>query len=346
MVEKKMIEKLLLRNFQCHERFELEFDPFLTTITGKTDSGKSAIFRGLKWLTSNHPSGETFIRQGSSRTTVRLWVDGHEIVRQRGDKRNVYALDGNKYLSFGQGVPEDIQKILNLSEVSFSSQLDSPFLFCKSSAEVSRELNIVVSLDLIDQTLSNLASEKRRAKAEVEIVESRYREAKAARDRLAWVTEADQALIELEKLEASLVETDEKRDKFIRLVQDIQNSEKGFQEVSKDLEWGLTRISQVEVYLDISRKIERLTNLVGTIQKTQQIANQEIPVRELEMVDNLQHKANTLDGEYRRLTELVKKIHIEEAELWKLENELAKVEKLLQERFGKRCPTCGQQVLT
>ena len=42
-----VIEKLVLRNFMCHEFFELEFGPQLNFIIGRNGSGKSAILTGI-----------------------------------------------------------------------------------------------------------------------------------------------------------------------------------------------------------------------------------------------------------------------------------------------------------
>ena len=136
-----MIESITITNFQAHKKFTLELDPKITVVTGKSDAGKSAIYRALRWLCTNRPSGNEFIRWGTDGTRVKLRVDGRTIIRKRG-KGNSYSLDKDSYEAFGSDVPEDIAKLLNLSEVSFQGQFDGPFWFDKTPGEVSRALNL------------------------------------------------------------------------------------------------------------------------------------------------------------------------------------------------------------
>ena len=58
----RYIKKIILENFQSHKYSVIELNEELNVIVGPSDSGKSAIIRGLKWALYNEPSGDYFIR--------------------------------------------------------------------------------------------------------------------------------------------------------------------------------------------------------------------------------------------------------------------------------------------
>lgn len=199
-----MIESLHIKNFQVHDEFHLDLDPHITTLVGKSDAGKSSIIRAKRWLCLNRPAGDSFIRHGADEVTVSLTVDGHKVTREKG-KVNLYRLDKEEWTAFGNDVPDAIASLLNVSNENFQRQHDPSWWFSLSPGQVSKELNSIVSLDSIDKTLANIASELRKSKATVEVTESRLAAAQEQRGRLAWVVEADSALAVLEAKETALV---------------------------------------------------------------------------------------------------------------------------------------------
>jgi len=200
-----MIERLTLTNFQCHERKEIDLDSRITTIVGRSDIGKSAILRALRWVCLNRPGGESFIRTdttaGCGATVV---SDGRPIIRYRKGSENTYRVDESTFRAFGTGVPDEVTNLLRVSEVNFQGQHEAPFWFLKSPGEVSQKLNAVVNLDLIDRTLTAISSTVRKGKAEVEVTKTRLGEARERRGQLVWVRDADEALDTLERLEGDL----------------------------------------------------------------------------------------------------------------------------------------------
>lgn len=190
------LESITLNNFQAHERLEIKFSPTITTIKGATDKGKSAVLRALRWVCLNDTAGVDFIKEGTKRAIVTLTVV-HEpaplvrleevIVRSKNvdGATNTYALDGKEFKAFGQGVPPDIAKTLALSEINFQGQHDSPFWFAETSGEVSRRLNAVIDLSIIDTALANIGAEVRRASERKSLGEERLNEAKTQLEELA-----------------------------------------------------------------------------------------------------------------------------------------------------------------
>lgn len=157
-----------LNNFQAHGQTLIEFAPAITTIKGPTDAGKSAILRALRWVCLNDIAGDAFIKEGEKRTQVTISVreagTKTSVIRSKGSSHlNSYHFQSVEFKAFGMSVPADIAKLLRLSELNFQSQHDSPFWFNESAAEVSRRLNSIVDLSVIDDALSNIASAVRLA---------------------------------------------------------------------------------------------------------------------------------------------------------------------------------------
>ncbi len=194
-----MLEKLVLKNFQCHEKEVIDLGQ-ITTICGPSDKGKTAFLRALRWLVHNRPSGEAFVRHGESLCSVRLRFDGGKsIVRKKGKGCNEYKFGDRNYRAFGTEVPGDIEAVLNIGEENYASQHSPAFWFHLSPGEVSKRLNAIVNLDLIDKTLANLASESRKAKTTIEVIEGRLGVARLKRKHLVWAEDADKALAQVEK---------------------------------------------------------------------------------------------------------------------------------------------------
>lgn len=162
------LQSLTIRNFQAHRNLKVRFDPHVTTIVGESDRGKSAIIRSLRWLVENRPSGKEFIRHGRKSVSVSLKVDGSTIVRSKG-KKNLYKINGKALASFSQTVPTGVSDILRMGPVNFQGQHDSPFWFTDSASQVSKNLNSVVDLSLMDDALAKLSAQLRKVKGRVEL---------------------------------------------------------------------------------------------------------------------------------------------------------------------------------
>ena len=120
---------------------------------------------------------------------------------QSQSRRTNSPYSSRKYRAFGADPPQAVQKILNVSEENFQRQHDAPFWFGLTPGQVSKELNQVVDLEVIDRTLAKLAAGLRRAKAELEVGRQRYIDAKAKRKELAWVERMNADLRGVEEAE-------------------------------------------------------------------------------------------------------------------------------------------------
>lgn len=261
----EMITQLRIKNFQCHKDTRIDFDPLVTCIVGPSNAGKSSIIRSLRWLSLNKPSGDVFIHHGKKRVSIRLSVDGHKITRRKGSE-NSYSLDGKVFKAFGMsGVPDEVSKVLNLSDVAFQRQHDPPFWFLLSPGEVSRELNKIVNLDLIDRTMGSLSSGLRRSRVTLEISQDRLRKARENRDELSWVLGAEEALKEVEAKYDKVLEILEKRSKIAQIIEEGTK----IREARRRASLGLSEGQRVLLVGDRTRvlgeKVSRLCILLNEI---------------------------------------------------------------------------------
>lgn len=198
-----MIEAIRLLNFQRHEKRVVELDPHVTTIVGPTDSGKSSIIRALVWALMNE-APDNLLRQGAKEVEVDVKVDGHMVKRIRKGTENRYSLDGKQYRAFGIAVPEDIEALLRIGSINIQAQHDSVFWFSAKAADVSKQLNSIVDLEIIDESLARAASHVRETKSRLDVSTDRLENAKRKVEELKYAVELDEDCQRIERLEDEL----------------------------------------------------------------------------------------------------------------------------------------------
>lgn len=206
----KYIKKVILENFQSHKHTELEFDSKLNVIVGPSDSGKTAILRGIRWVLYNEPSGDYFIREGENYCSVTIeFNDGTKIKRYRSRSKNAYYLYDSQnnektFEGFGTSVPEEIinatgiKKVLLDSELSksinLSDQLEGAFLLSEKASTRASSIGRLVGVNIIDDTvrdtlkdIRNLTLKKRNIEERILNLEdelSKYEYLKELQDRI------------------------------------------------------------------------------------------------------------------------------------------------------------------
>lgn len=173
-----MFQELKIQNFQAHEDSLVQFADGLTVLVGENNTGKTAIFRSLKWLCRNRPRGDSLIRHGQKQVSVTLYlIGGEEIVRTKSKKgRNEYRLDGQTFKALGADVPQQIIDQLGLADINWQDQLDGPFLILDPPGQIASAINDVTHLDepaaAVDKLSSQIRELDREAKNRKERQES------------------------------------------------------------------------------------------------------------------------------------------------------------------------------
>lgn len=102
-----MATKVKITNFQSIEKADLVIDGF-TVITGKNNSGKSAVQRAIRGVFQN-AKGNSFVRYGASHCEVSVeFEDGNSVLWQKGKKENKYIINGKEFDKVGSGTPETL----------------------------------------------------------------------------------------------------------------------------------------------------------------------------------------------------------------------------------------------
>jgi exonuclease SbcC len=182
----KMINKIQLKNFQKHSFLELDFSKSINIITGLSNVGKSCIRRAIEFVCfGTNISLSDIIKEGESQVSVKIYLDNNiTIERLRSSTVNRYILKHNDdekvFDSIGKNLPEEIQKVLNLSEIeiednklnlNIASQLVLPFLLDKSATFRAKLFNKLTGNELLDKLFKEFNKESLRFNREIKETE-------------------------------------------------------------------------------------------------------------------------------------------------------------------------------
>lgn len=152
-----MLKKVIIENFQSHEKSEFEFVPGVNVIIGESDTGKSAIFNAINWVATNRPLGESFRSEWGGDTQVVIHTtDKKKITRRRTHSNNDYVVGREVLTAFGADVPQEVTDTLRLLPQNIQSQMDAPFLLSLSPGEAAKMLNKAAAIDEIDSGIAAL----------------------------------------------------------------------------------------------------------------------------------------------------------------------------------------------
>lgn len=338
-----MLQRLRLHNFQRHSRLDIEFDPQVTVLVGKTDAGKSAVLRALKWLMLNRPRGDAFIRNGSERCKVMLLCDGHTISRSKG-KSNQYKLAGQVFKAFSNDVPEPVAQLLNAGSLNFQDQHDPSFWFHLTSGQLAQELNAIVDLSVIDRFLARLHSKLRKAKSTVDVSQTRLREALAAQETLSDVPELARSF---EQLQTQQQRADELKQAIAELSALVQTANKRrllVQVLLGTLMDAEELNKRTSSWLALSSRCQALAKLVSSIQQRQAALQQGLP--DISTLVELENEASKLRKQATQLQIRISQIRNGQSSTQTLAESLQEARAKLKQCLGKECPTCGQPIVS
>ena len=338
------LEKLQIRGFGSNKKLDIEFSPNVTSIIGKSFEGKSWALRALRWVSLNKPAGTAYINWDSDEAKVRLSIDKKKVIRIRSKTINSYRLSDKEkpYVAFGNDVPRDIAKLVNVSDLNFQGQHSAPFWFCETAGEVSRQLNSIVNLEVIDKTLTEIDSQKRKTKIVIDITEKSLSEAVKEKKELEYVEQLDSDLKGVEKLQEQYREITEKRstiDEKIELVSKYRLVREKRLESCSD---GLKALSVGDSYRDIANSVEKLSDLIESAERFQSVIDNRPP--SIKPLTKLKEKVEQITSQVDRLDSLIALVERRRQEKCQMEKTLKILTKELEEIAEGRCPLCGAKM--
>lgn len=323
-----MITKITVKNWQRHKKLELDLGR-VTTIIGPTNAGKSALLRALAWVAVGNiagfvPKAKKMLRHGTKRTTVSMEIGKHKISRSKGDVNN-YVVNGTKLKAFGQRIPDEVSQIFNVNDLNFQKQVGLPFWFAESPGQLSKAMNKIVDLSVIDDTLKNLGRMMSKSKAKHEALSDELKVTREKRSLLSDIAEIDEFLQSVERYE-KLAKTHAIRARILHeLVSEGTTAQQTLDERSLQL-LALTSVLHLgTAWNKVREERQALTHLVSTAghharaiegriampAELEELASQIKklnPVKLEELIEEGTHHSNTLAHRQQRIRELTREL--------------------------------------
>lgn len=210
-----MLKSALFIGIQRHRETFLEFHPGFNAIIGDTDSGKSALWRGFNWVRTNRPLGVEYLMNWDMKfMQVDLDFDDVGVIRRYRNKsgsKNYYQINDEEPESgFGHNPPEPILAALNIGDLNIQHQKDQFFLLNSSAPEVSRYLNKIANLEVIDRTLSTAKRDADACTAKVRKYGAEAEALEAELKTFDYLDEMEEDLTDLEGFQAQALSTGKK----------------------------------------------------------------------------------------------------------------------------------------
>jgi len=319
--------------------FDLRFDPQITTLVGPSDVGKSSVLRALRWLATNRPLGDGFIREGTKQTTVKLKIDDQTVARRRGKGENSYKSGEQRYEAFGNDVPPAVAKLLNVDEVNFGGQHDAPFWFDLTPGEVARRLNKIVDLEAIDKAATDLAGRVRVESAKIGVVEERLEKARQEEKSLAYVTVMNGDLGAVERLEEERRKVGGRCAALRGLVEESDRCQSRMSMLKGRLKFGNAAAGAVKSAVDLGVQVDALRELVDDAGDAERKAK--IVVPDMGGLDDLLKRAGECRDAVTALFSLGTEAHRAAERVGDAALELRSAQRRLREETKGRCPLCG-----
>lgn len=283
--------RVRIQNFQSIEDIEFTIRGF-TTITGKTNIGKSAIIRAISSAILNSPV-VNMVRHGEKFCTVDLHSKDWGFQWKKAEKGlNRYHIDGKEEPldSVGRGQIEEIKEMgfgtIKIAENKYLSpwyanQYESVFLLNQSGPAITDFISEVSRLDVLQRGIVYINTEKKRYKDKIKFLNG-----------------------EIETLQA-------KQAKFARL-EEIQNVRDDLKLQKESIELYETRIANAQ---RLSNQIDSIQRSIDLLEHIQSVRVPPVPnVEEFERIQKMNQFRVRLQSGAQRVIKLrdIDKINVPE----------------------------------
>lgn len=354
-----MINSLEIQNFQSHRKTKLEFHPGVNIIVGASDRGKSAVFKALRWIVTNRPTGADFrswegIGDGGPTVATAETEEG-TVTRKKG-KGEEYTLtlpEGEpiSFKAFRTDVPDEISSLLSITDINIQSQLDSHFLLSKSSGEVASYFNRIAKLDKIDLGIQNTQKEIRRLTQDISYQRTTKVELQQQLTKFEY----------LDKIEAQIEVLEENEKKRVNLLRfklrlqhvceqiDSNNKEMETYQLALDVENSiLTVLNYYEEkdkknteYQKLEILIKNIKRVKKKIKETEQDILLELPIVTLLQLYKEQEEA---ESKRKSLDSIITSIVNVNTRIIKTTVTHKELTEKFNKEFSDICPLCNQKV--
>jgi exonuclease SbcC len=283
-----MVKKLIVKNFQSHEKTLLEFVKGVNVIVGRSQSGKTALVRALQWCLFNRPSGFRFNREGcESPTTVTVEVDGKRIRHIKEKRSNIYHINKKVFSKVGRDVPDLVKQTLNVSELNVQSQLDSHFLITSSPGIVAKTINRITKFDKIDAWTKKLTRKINSLSAERDMLDGEIKDIGEEIKRFKGLAGINTKIQSLKGLDSHVTSCENEIDDLSSMVDSLEQAK-------QDISWA----GEIEKLKAKCKGAEVLEQKIDEL--TEQEEALELYVHTVELLQNQKEEQASLIKEYKK----------------------------------------------
>ena len=276
-----MIKSIAVKNFRTHQDSTFEFVPGVNIIKGTSKNGKSNFTRACNLVLNNKPQGfsyKSWFSKEDENTEVTFNFDENTFVKRvRGKEDNEYSSTNDKSLKALRGeVPEEIKKIIQMSEVNLLSQHDKFFMLQDTAGERRRKLNAVVNLEVIDVVLTKADGRVKKINSKISNDEFNLETKQEELKQYDFLEEAEVLICNITK---SLVLKEEKKERVEKIDKLLTNVEASNKIISSNKEWLKVKplyedmMNLLKKRLKIHLELEQIETLCTNIKTSNEIIN-------------------------------------------------------------------------
>lgn len=354
-----MLQSLEVRNFQSISHITLELGG-LTVVVGQSSSGKSAVVRAMKMLTSN-ARGTSFIRHGETVCTVTAVTDRGTVTLRKG-KEDSYVVVPHPndqtsgiehpelsrqrtYSKLNAAVPEEVTEFLGIpakDAINFAGQFDGPYLLTSkdySGTEVARVLGELTNVTWVFEAARETRRQELAANAtlktrrfDLATEEARVDDFRDLKPQLAALTKAEELIATAGTIEKQLARVDALAN-TLDVLQELIDTHSDLPKVPD--------IQRVRTARAVSAHLDRLNSLVGSLK----------PIPVVPPAPPSTTEARAVHGRLSRLLALVDDLSAASTAVKMTTESIEASNKILSETVVERltilheagtCPTCKQ----
>lgn len=275
-------------------------------------------------------------RKGTKTTTVSLLVGDTVITRRKSETENSYKIDRRKLVAFGkQGVPDDVKKVLALDALNFQSQHDPVFWLSDSAGEVSRQLNKIVDLAVIDKTTKNINSMLRQSSITISVIAQRKDDAKKGKRRWRGAVQLKRSLDLVRKLDEELEAAAQEALLLDECVQDTIRASLWAERLKKGSVKAAKASRAAQTFIEAYEAADQLKLFLNDVSLLSELVSLALPATP--PIEDYFTAANQVES----LDELIKDTETWQENAFRIQQSLKTQETYLSRRLRKGCPLCG-----
>jgi exonuclease SbcC len=346
-----MIDKVEITNFQSHLDTLLKFHPGINAIIGKSNHGKTAIIRALKWAIRNQPGGNGFVSHWAKSekgnlvdsTEVTVFKGKNSLTRFRNSTDNGYTINKKQFTALGKsGLPEEVVSFFGMNEINLQFQMDPPFLIGSTPEQVAKFLNEIIDLSDIGIYLSAAESKKRETNKEIKIVSQDIKEVEEDLQNFHGLEDLENLFERLQKITSMKARKAIEKEKLENLLLDHQKTT-ALLDKSKglgDLIKVHGKLKNIVLEKDkILKEQKHLGSQVEKMLKAQETLSR-IPSIETLNLKKFKEFLQEKEGLVSRMDKLQRLEDFYREKITEAETTMAMIREL-NSKIPERCPTCG-----